>query len=150
MGRDNVVGIVTHYGLDGPGIESRWRTRIFAPLQTGNRTHPPSYTIDTRFFPWAKQPGRGVDYLPSSCTQVKGTVKLYICSPSGPSWPIPGLTLPFTFTKMVPCMEEPYNQTQQSSLLVESEFLTSLATAQIFQPVGRLIVAFYRGSKSAA
>ena len=23
VGRDNAVGIVTHYGLDGPGIESR-------------------------------------------------------------------------------------------------------------------------------
>jgi hypothetical protein len=25
MGRDIVVGIATRYGLDGPGIESRWR-----------------------------------------------------------------------------------------------------------------------------
>jgi len=25
MGRDNSVGIATGYGLDGPGIESRWR-----------------------------------------------------------------------------------------------------------------------------
>jgi len=24
VGRDSSVGIVTHYGLDGPGIESRW------------------------------------------------------------------------------------------------------------------------------
>jgi len=24
MGRDGVVGIATRYGLDGPGIESRW------------------------------------------------------------------------------------------------------------------------------
>jgi hypothetical protein len=24
-GRDRVVGIATRYGLDGPGIESRWR-----------------------------------------------------------------------------------------------------------------------------
>ena len=24
MGRDSSVGIATHYGLDGPGIESRW------------------------------------------------------------------------------------------------------------------------------
>jgi hypothetical protein len=23
-GRDSSVGIATHYGLDGPGIESRW------------------------------------------------------------------------------------------------------------------------------
>jgi hypothetical protein len=25
VGRDSVVGIATRYGLDGPGIESRWR-----------------------------------------------------------------------------------------------------------------------------
>ena len=25
MGRDSSVGIATRYGLDGPGIESRWR-----------------------------------------------------------------------------------------------------------------------------
>jgi hypothetical protein len=24
VGRDSVIGIVTRYGLDGPGIESRW------------------------------------------------------------------------------------------------------------------------------
>ena len=24
MGRDGLVGIATRYGLDGPGIESRW------------------------------------------------------------------------------------------------------------------------------
>ena len=24
MGRDDVIGIATRYGLDGPGIESRW------------------------------------------------------------------------------------------------------------------------------
>jgi hypothetical protein len=89
MGRDNVVGIVTHYGLDDPGIESRWETIISAPLQTGSRTHPPSYTTDNRSFLWAKQPGRGVDHQPPSCTQVKETVELYIYSPSGPSWPIP-------------------------------------------------------------
>ena len=25
MGRDSLVGTATRYGLDGPGIESRWR-----------------------------------------------------------------------------------------------------------------------------
>ena len=28
-GRDSSVGIATHYGLDGPGIESRWGGKIF-------------------------------------------------------------------------------------------------------------------------
>ena len=29
MGRDSAVGIATRYGLDGPGVESRWVGEIF-------------------------------------------------------------------------------------------------------------------------
>jgi hypothetical protein len=29
VGRDRSVGIATRYGLDGPGIEFRWRGEIF-------------------------------------------------------------------------------------------------------------------------
>jgi len=50
MSRNNIAGIGTHW-LDGLGIEFRWGTRIFAPLQTGNRTYPASYKIDNGFFP---------------------------------------------------------------------------------------------------
>jgi hypothetical protein len=35
VGWDSVVDIATPYGLDGPGIESRWWTRFSAPFQTG-------------------------------------------------------------------------------------------------------------------
>jgi hypothetical protein len=35
-GRDSVVGIATRYGLDGPGIESRWRAKFIAPVQNGH------------------------------------------------------------------------------------------------------------------
>jgi hypothetical protein len=41
-GPDSSVGIGTGYGLGGPGIESRWRARFFAPVQTGpGPTQPP-------------------------------------------------------------------------------------------------------------
>jgi hypothetical protein len=42
VGRDSVVGIVTHYGLDGPGIESR-RGRDFQhpSWQALEPTQPP-------------------------------------------------------------------------------------------------------------
>jgi len=33
------------YGMDGPGIESRWKARFSAPVQTGPGTHPASYTL---------------------------------------------------------------------------------------------------------
>jgi hypothetical protein len=39
-GRDSSVGIATCYGLDGPGIESRWGTRFSAPVQKDPGTHP--------------------------------------------------------------------------------------------------------------
>jgi hypothetical protein len=45
MGRDSVVGIVTLYGLDCPGIKSRW-DEIFRIVQTSPETHPASYTMD--------------------------------------------------------------------------------------------------------
>ena len=34
-GPGSVVDIATGYGLDGPGIESRFRARFFTPVQTG-------------------------------------------------------------------------------------------------------------------
>jgi len=44
------VGIATDYGLDGPGIESRWGWN-FPPVQTGPGAHPASCTIGTGPFP---------------------------------------------------------------------------------------------------
>ena len=35
MGRESAVGIATSYGLDGPGIESRWGARFSPHVQTG-------------------------------------------------------------------------------------------------------------------
>ena len=41
-----------------------------------------------------KRPGSGVDHPPPSRAEVKERVELYICSPSGPSWPSLGRILP--------------------------------------------------------
>ena len=62
--RDSSVGIATAYGLDGPGIESRWGKRFSAPVQTGSEAHPASYTKGTGSFPGIKRPGHGVDRSP--------------------------------------------------------------------------------------
>jgi hypothetical protein len=43
----SVVGIATAYGLDGPGIESRWGARFSAPVQTGPEAHSASCTMGT-------------------------------------------------------------------------------------------------------
>ena len=51
------------YGLDGPGIESRWGERFSAPVQTGPGAHPASCTMGTVSFPGVRS-GRGVTLTP--------------------------------------------------------------------------------------
>ena len=53
---DSSFNIVTRYGLDGPGIESRWEARFYAPVQTvPGPTHPPTQWVPGLFL------GSGVD-----------------------------------------------------------------------------------------
>ena len=89
-GRDSPVGIATSYGLDGPGIESRWQARFSAPVQNGPGAHQASYTMDTGSFPEVKQQGRGVDHPPPFSAEIKERVELYLYSSSGASWPVLG------------------------------------------------------------
>jgi hypothetical protein len=91
-GRDSSVGIATRYGLDGPGIESRCGrdTRIpHSSRQVLGYTQPP-ITIGTESFLGVNWLGCGVDHPPPSRAEVKGSLELYVYSPSGPSWPIVG------------------------------------------------------------
>jgi hypothetical protein len=62
-GPGSSVGIVTGYGLDVPGIESRWGSRFSAPVQTGPGDHPASCTMDTGSFLGVKS-GRDVTMTP--------------------------------------------------------------------------------------
>jgi len=61
-GPGSVVGMATGYGLDGPGIESLWGTRLSAPVQTGLGAHPPYCTMGTGTFPVYS--GRNVTLTP--------------------------------------------------------------------------------------
>jgi hypothetical protein len=47
VGRENAVGIATGYGLDGPGIESRWGAKFSSHIQTGPVVHPASCIVGT-------------------------------------------------------------------------------------------------------
>ena len=78
--------------MDDPGIESRLGARFSSPVQTGTGAHPASYTMGTGSFPEVKRPRRGIDYSPPSRAEVEERVELYICSPSGPLWPVIGWT----------------------------------------------------------
>jgi len=57
------VGIATAYGLDGPGIESRWGARFSTPVQTGPEAHSAFCTMGTGSFPEVRC-GRGVTLTP--------------------------------------------------------------------------------------
>jgi hypothetical protein len=79
-------------GRSGDGIPVG--VRFSAPVQTGPGAHPASYTVGTGSFPGVKWPGRDVDHPNPSSAEVKARVELYLYSPSGPSWPVLGRTLP--------------------------------------------------------
>jgi len=94
VGRDSSVGIATRYGLDGPGIESRWGARFSAPVQTGPGPHPASYTVGTRSLSRVKAAVTLHRPPTPPSSEVKEWVELYLYYPFGASWPILGLPLP--------------------------------------------------------
>ena len=94
-GRDSSVGIASLYGLDGPGIESRWGGRDF-PHPSRPALGPTQFPVQmgTGSFLGVMRPGRDATHpLPSKCRGHE-RVGLYLYSPSGPSLPVIGGTLP--------------------------------------------------------
>jgi len=87
---DSSVGIATCYRLDAPGTESRWGARFPAPDQTVPGVHPAAYRMGTGSFPGLKQSGLDVNHPAPSGAKAKERVELYLFSPFGPSWPVPG------------------------------------------------------------
>jgi hypothetical protein len=88
--RDSVVGVGTRYGLEVPGIESRWRRDFPYPSRPAlGPTQPPVQGHGVSF-PGVKRPGRGVDHPPPSSSEVKETVELHLYSHSGSSWHVLG------------------------------------------------------------
>jgi len=98
------VSIVTGYGLDGPGIESRWG-RDFPHLSRPSlgSTQPPVQWVPG-LTPGVKS-GRGMTLTPPHPFWCRGQerIQLYLYFPYGPyglyraSVPVQGCTLPITF-----------------------------------------------------
>jgi hypothetical protein len=98
-GPGSSVGIVTGYGLDGPGIESRWG-EIFRTYPDGPWGPPNLLYNGYRVFPEGKErPGRDADPSPLSIAVGHERVELYLYSLYGPyglyraSVPVQGCTL---------------------------------------------------------
>ena len=80
--RDSSVGIATRYGLDGPGIESRWGRDFPHPARSVLGPTQPPIQKGAGSFLGVKRPGCGVEHPPPSKADVKETVELYLYSPS--------------------------------------------------------------------
>ena len=71
MGRDNRVRIATRYGLEGPGVESRWGLDFPHPSRPAlGPTQPPMQWVPG-LSPAVKRPGRGVDQPPHLAPKLK-------------------------------------------------------------------------------
>jgi hypothetical protein len=68
--------------------------KFSAPVQTGTGDQPASCTMVTGSYLGVKRPGRGVDHPPPSSAEVTEITEPRLYSPSGPSWPVLGRTLP--------------------------------------------------------
>jgi len=69
--------MTTGYGMDGPGIESRWGARFYTPVQTGSEGHPTSYAMVTGSFPGVRPGAWRWSTTPSSA-EVKERVEQYL------------------------------------------------------------------------
>ena len=123
-----MIGIIIIICYRGPGHPSRYsdslragrsgdripvKARFSASAQAGPGAHPPSSTMSTGSLPGVKRSGRGADHPHPPNTEVKETVELYLYSPSGPSWPVLGWTLPLPF--VITFMQGIYNYITETS-----------------------------------
>jgi hypothetical protein len=71
-GPGSSVGIATDYGLNGPGIESRWgRDFSYTSRPALGPTQPPVQWVPGFFLSVVKQPERGADHPPPSSAEVE-------------------------------------------------------------------------------
>jgi hypothetical protein len=89
VGQDSVVGIATHYRLDDPGDHIPLGGGIFCTLPDRPRG-PPRFLYNGYwvFFWGVKWAGCGVHHPPPYSAKGIERVEPYLCSPSGPSWPV--------------------------------------------------------------
>ena len=82
-GRDSSVGIATLYGLEPPGIKSRWWRDFPHPFRPALGPAKPPVQWIPGLFLGVKRPGLRVEHPLLSSSEAEEKVKLYICTPSG-------------------------------------------------------------------
>ena len=76
VGRGSSVGVVSRYGLDGPGIETRWQRDFpHSSRPALGPTQPPIQRQEVSF-PEVKRSGRGVDHPSLSSAEFKQIAEL--------------------------------------------------------------------------
>jgi hypothetical protein len=81
VGQVTVVGIATHYKLDGSGDQIPAEVRPTAPVQTSPRAHPPSYTMGTWSFQGVNQLVHGINHPPPSSAIVRESRAIHYSRP---------------------------------------------------------------------
>lgn len=64
-GRDSIVSVAVHYGLDSPWVKSQWGHDFLCPSRPVQRST--QCTMGTGPSLGVKQLGRGADHLPRAC-----------------------------------------------------------------------------------
>ena len=98
VGRYSSVGIAIRYGLDCPGIESRWGRHFPHLSRPGLRPSSLLYNGYRVFHRGDKAVGAWRWPPTPSSAEVKERVQLYLYSTSGTSWRVIGWTLPLPIT----------------------------------------------------
>jgi hypothetical protein len=91
-GRNNVDGIATIYGLDGPKIKSRWGARLSVPDQTGPVARVIFCAMGTLSFLGLKRSGMGADHIPVSGDDATKGFNPYLRLTSVPAQACDGVT----------------------------------------------------------
>jgi hypothetical protein len=90
LGRDSTVSIATRYGLDGPGIESRWGRDFLHPSRPVLGPTQPPIQWARCLLPVGKVAEAWRGPPTPTRAEVKERVELYFYSTSEASWPVIG------------------------------------------------------------